>query len=112
MVYRFTEGIEQVPEKPQSGSDQNQWVKADETNAEKLKDRHPRPAVIVCIRDHKPRKCEEEIDCEIRVFDECPRATEAKRVIEDVEDYDQKCSTASSTRPVLRNVLFRYWCGQ
>ena len=95
MVSGFTEGIEEVPEKPQGGSDQNQWMKADESNAEKLEDRHPRPSIVVCIRDDKPRKCEEEIDCEIRVFDECPGATEAKRVIEDVEDHDQKCSTAS-----------------
>ena len=95
MVYCLAEGIEEIAEKPQSGSDQNQWMKADETNAEKLEDRHPRPSVIVCIRDHKPRKCKEEIDCEIRVFDECPGAMEAKRVIEDVEDHDQKCSTAS-----------------
>ena len=95
MVSRLTERIEEVSEKPQSGPDQNQWMKADETNAEELEDRHTRPSVIVCIRDHKPRKREKEINGEVSVMHQSEWAPEPKRVIKNVEDHDQKCSTAS-----------------
>src|SRR5271168_1262201 len=95
MIPRLAEGIEEVAEQPESGSDQNQRREADQTNAEKLKDRHSRPPIVVCIRHDKPRQREEEIDCEISMFDEGPRAVEAERIIEDVEDHDQECSTTS-----------------
>ena len=95
MVSRFTEGIEEVSEKPHSGSDQNQWMKTDETNAEKLQDRHPHPSIIVCICNDKPRQREKEINCEVSVMYQSEWSPEPKRVIEDVEDHYQKCSTSS-----------------
>jgi hypothetical protein len=70
-------------------------MKADETNAEKLEDRHTRPSVIVCIRDDKPGQREKEVNCQISVMHQSEWSPEPKRVIEDVEDHDQKCSTAS-----------------
>ena len=53
MIHRLAKGIEDVTQQAQSGSDQNQRVKPDETDAEELKQRHPCPAIVVCIRDHK-----------------------------------------------------------
>src|SRR5580692_3857407 len=95
MVRRLAEGIEEVAKQSHGGSDQNQWMEAYEANTKKLQDRHTRPSVVVGIGDDKPREREKKIDCEIGVFDECPRALEAERVIERVEDHDQECCTAS-----------------
>lgn len=67
MIHRLAEGIEDVTQQAQSGSDQNQRVKPDETDAEELKHRHPCPAIVVCIRDHKAGQPEEKVDRQIGV---------------------------------------------
>lgn len=52
MVSRLVEGIEEVTEQPKRGADQNQWIKPNETDAEELDDRHPRPSIVIPITRH------------------------------------------------------------
>ena len=68
MIHRLAEGIEDVTQQAQSGSDQNQRVKPDEPDAEELKHRHLCPAIVVCIRDHKAGQPEEKVDRQIGVM--------------------------------------------
>jgi hypothetical protein len=53
-------------------------MEANEPNAEKLKDRHSRPAVIVCIRDDKARQPEEKVDRQICMVHQVEGWSEAK----------------------------------
>src|ERR1700733_12424090 len=90
MIHLLAEGIEDVTQQAESGSDQNQRVKADETDAEELKHRHPCPAIVVCICDYKAGQPEEKVDRQIGVVHEVKRRPEAKRVVEYVKEHDQK----------------------
>src|ERR1700723_3752445 len=90
MIRRLAERIEDVTQQAQSGSDQNQRVKPDETDAEELKHRHPCPAIVVCIRDHKAGQPEEKVDRQIGVVHEVKRRFKAKWVVEQVKEHDQK----------------------
>src|SRR4051794_40003826 len=70
-------------------------MQPNEADTEELPDRHARPAVIVCIGNHESRQCKKEIYGEIRVFDQGPRAAETKRIVEKMEDHNQKCCAPS-----------------
>src|SRR5271155_4283934 len=70
-------------------------MKPDESNAEELGDRHPRPTVIICVSDDKAGEPKEEIDCQVCVAHQAQRRVETKCVIEEMEDDNQKCRASS-----------------
>src|ERR1700677_4017818 len=73
-------------------------MEPDEPNAEKLGNRHPRPTVIVGISNHKARQTEEKIDCQVCVAHQAQSRVEAKCVIEEMENDNEKC--CASSQPV------------
>src|SRR5271154_6286618 len=84
-------------------------MKPDESNAEELGDRHPRPTVIICVSDDKAGEPKEEVDCQVCVAHQAQRRVEAKCVVEEMEDDNQKCRASSQAIQYFK-MLFSAAC--